>query len=56
MTGAVPGRFCRLEEGRTAAASGLGLAPVKAIADLHDATPTLSDNDPGLRANLRFGS
>jgi signal transduction histidine kinase len=51
---AVLQRFYRLENSRTTPGSGLGLALVNAIADLHNATLTLSDNQPGLRINLRF--
>lgn len=47
-------RFYRLEESRTAPGSGLGLALVKAIADLHGASLTLSDNRPGLSVTVRF--
>jgi len=56
MRDAVLRRFYRLDESRTSAGSGLGLALVKAIADLHNATLTLTDNEPGLRVSLRFGS
>jgi len=51
---AVLQRFYRLEDSRTTPGSGLGLALVNAIADLHNATLTLSDNRPGLRVSLRF--
>jgi signal transduction histidine kinase len=51
---AVLRRFYRLEQSRTTPGSGLGLALVKAIADLHGATVTLADNDPGLRVSIRF--
>ena len=47
-------RFYRLEASRTTPGSGLGLALVKAIADLHGASVELSDNHPGLRAMIRF--
>lgn len=47
-------RFYRLEKSRTTPGSGLGLALVKAIADLHDARIALADNAPGLRAELHF--
>jgi signal transduction histidine kinase len=47
-------RFYRLEASRTTAGSGLGLALVKAVADLHGASVELSDNDPGLRVIVRF--
>jgi signal transduction histidine kinase len=51
---AVLRRFHRLEGSRTTPGSGLGLALVKAIADLHNATLSLSDNRPGLRVTLEF--
>ncbi|HVI92114.1 MAG TPA: HAMP domain-containing sensor histidine kinase, partial [Dongiaceae bacterium] len=41
-------RFYRLDDSRTTPGSGLGLALVKAIADLHGATIELADNHPGL--------
>lgn len=47
-------RFYRLERSRSAPGSGLGLALVAAVAKLHDATVTLSDADPGLRAEVSF--
>ena len=47
-------RFYRLEASRTTPGSGLGLALVKAVAELHGATVELLDNDPGLRINVRF--
>ncbi len=51
---AVLHRFYRLEQSRTTPGSGLGLALVKAIADLHGATVTLADNHPGLRVAIGF--
>jgi len=51
---AVLRRFYRLEKSRTTPGSGLGLALVKAIADLHNAALTLSDNQPGLCAGIQF--
>jgi len=51
---AVLRRFYRLEKSRTVPGSGLGLALVAAIADLHGATLTLADNLPGLRVVLQF--
>jgi signal transduction histidine kinase len=54
MRNAVLRRFARLEGSRTTPGSGLGLALVKAIADLHDGEMTLSDNAPGLRVCLQF--
>ena len=54
-------RFVRLEESRTAPGSGLGLAFVEAVADLHRARFELDDGPggegsdmPGLRASLVF--
>lgn len=47
-------RLYRLEKSRTAEGSGLGLALVKAVADLHHAGLTLTDAQPGLRVSLRF--
>jgi signal transduction histidine kinase len=54
-------RFVRLEESRTAPGSGLGLALVDAIADLHRGQFVLSDGAgdpksklPGLKASLLF--
>lgn len=47
-------RFYRLEKSRTTPGSGLGLALVKAIADLHEARIELTDNKPGLRVALHF--
>ena len=49
-------RFYRLEASRTTPGSGLGLALVKAVADLHGASAELSDNNPGLRCTVRFHS
>ncbi len=47
-------RFHRLDASRGAPGAGLGLALVKAIADLHGATLTLTDNHPGLAVETRF--
>jgi len=47
-------RFYRLETSRTTPGSGLGLALVRAVAELHGATIQLSDNRPGLRVTVRF--
>ena len=47
-------RFYRLEASRTTPGSGLGLALVKAVADLHGASAELSDNHPGPRFTVRF--
>ena len=47
-------RLYRLEKSRSTPGSGLGLSLVKAVADLHEATLTLSDAQPGLRVCLSF--
>ena len=47
-------RFFRREQSRTTPGSGLGLALVSAIADLHGAEISLRDNDPGLRVVVKF--
>jgi signal transduction histidine kinase len=47
-------RFYRLEHSRTRAGSGLGLSLVAAVADLHGATITLSDCNPGLKVAISF--
>lgn len=49
-------RLYRLEASRTTPGSGLGLALVKAVADLHGASVELSDNHPGLRVTVRFNA
>ncbi len=49
-------RFYRLETSRTTAGSGLGLALVKAVADLHGASLELIGNAPGLRVVVRFSA
>ncbi|MDE2240490.1 MAG: HAMP domain-containing histidine kinase, partial [Rhodospirillales bacterium] len=43
-------RFFRAEAARNTAGSGLGLALVMAVAQLHNGTLRLQDNHPGLRA------
>lgn len=48
-------RFYRLERSRTTPGSGLGLALVATVADLHGATVALVDNQPGLKVTLQFG-
>jgi signal transduction histidine kinase len=45
-------RFFRAEAARNTAGSGLGLALVAAVAQLHNGTLHLADNHPGLRAIL----
>jgi signal transduction histidine kinase len=52
--GKVIRRFYRLDASRGTAGSGLGLSLVAAIADLHRAELELSDNHPGLAAEIRF--
>jgi signal transduction histidine kinase len=47
-------RFYRLEASRTTPGSGLGLALVAAVAELHRICIELADNGPGLRVSLRF--
>jgi signal transduction histidine kinase len=47
-------RFTRLEQSRTTPGHGLGLAMVAAIADLHGATVSITDNRPGTRLDVRF--
>jgi signal transduction histidine kinase len=47
-------RFFRLENSRTTAGNGLGLSLATAIVKLHDATMTLSDNEPGLCVAVSF--
>ncbi|MEZ5536320.1 MAG: HAMP domain-containing sensor histidine kinase [Thiolinea sp.] len=47
-------RFVRLEEARSTAGNGLGLSLVKAVTDLHGATITLTDNQPGLKISIKF--
>lgn len=47
-------RLYRLEKSRSTPGSGLGLAMVKAIADLHEATIKLADAQPGLVVQIAF--
>ena len=47
-------KFFRLEQSRNTKGNGLGLSLVEAIASIHNATISLSDNHPGLRVRLRF--
>lgn len=49
-------RFVRLDSSRSLPGNGLGLALVKAVADLHSAELTLEENSPGLRISLSFDS
>jgi signal transduction histidine kinase len=48
--------FFRLEASRNTPGSGLGLALVAAIADLHRIRLELAGNHPGLKVVLRFGT
>lgn len=52
--GRVTGRFVRLDTARSTPGSGLGLALVAAVADLHGATLAFDDAAPGLRVQLDF--
>ena len=45
-------RFYRLEASRTTPGSGLGLALVAAVVELHDGRISLSDNQPGLKVTI----
>ena len=47
-------RFYRLDTSRSTPGSGLGLALVAAISDLHGAELGLTDNNPGLKVEVRF--
>ncbi len=47
-------RLYRLERERSTSGSGLGLSLVAAIAELHGAVVSLSDNHPGLRVEVSF--
>ena len=47
-------RFFRAEKSRNSAGNGLGLALVKAIAEMHDASIVVSDNGPGITFELKF--
>ena len=47
-------RFYRRESSRTTPGSGLGLALVAAVAELHSAQISLQDRAPGLLVELRF--
>ena len=47
-------RFYRLERSRSTPGSGLGLALVAAVADLHTARIELIDNEPGLKVAIQF--
>lgn len=47
-------RFYRVEKSRNQKGHGLGLPLVAAVAELHAAEFTLTDNGPGLRASVTF--
>jgi signal transduction histidine kinase len=47
-------RFYRLERSRRTPGNGLGLSLVAAVARVHGAQITLSDNEPGLKVVLHF--
>lgn len=47
-------RLYRLERSRTTKGTGLGLSLVKAIADLHCGSISLTDNNPGLAVTVKF--
>lgn len=47
-------RFYRLDRSRTTEGSGLGLAFVAAVAELHHVEIKMLDNSPGLRVRLQF--
>lgn len=47
-------RLYRLKSSRTTPGSGLGLALVKAVSDLHGTELVLADAGPGLRVAMRF--
>ena len=52
--GRVLDRFVRLDASRSAPGAGLGLSLVSAVARLHRATLSLTDNAPGLHVAIRF--
>ena len=47
-------RFYRMESSRSTSGSGLGLSLVSAIANVHQASLALTDNQPGLKITLSF--
>ncbi len=52
--GRVLDRFVRLDASRNSPGTGLGLALVKAVADVHGAVLSIEDNAPGLRVVVDF--
>lgn len=49
-------RFFRADYSRSEPGTGLGLSLVKAVLDLHKADVSLSDNNPGLRVDIKFNN
>jgi signal transduction histidine kinase len=47
-------KFFRLERSRNTRGNGLGLSLVAAVIDIHNATITLEDNQPGLKVRISF--
>lgn len=47
-------RFYRRDSSRSTPGNGLGLSLVRSIAELHNATVTLTDNEPGLIVTVDF--
>lgn len=47
-------RFFRAEESRNSPGNGLGLALVKAIAEIHGAKIKIDSNDPGTKFSVTF--
>jgi signal transduction histidine kinase len=47
-------RFARLDSARSTSGNGLGLSLVKAVMELHSATLSFEDNQPGLMIQLLF--
>ena len=50
----VTSRFFRVDDSRRTPGSGLGLSLVHAVANIHDASLTLANRSPGLRAEIAF--